>query len=158
MAKIDEIYEKIRDMDYVTVTPQHTPVPNFYKLGDGTILGVITHLNHLITNPTDPNRVSTNFSSETFAFVPSGKRKPEGKQLDESTSATVIDEDMKYTTLKEDFNVYDLSSGGVISIKTVLGQVQKTDRYNNVGEPIYNVNAQPIIKVKRGNRLAKRTG
>ena len=154
---IEQIYKNIRDMDYITVIPRQTPVPNFYELEDGTIVGVITNVNHLLPNPANPNGVSANLAAEILVFVPQNKRDPHGKQVEENTSMTIIEEDVDYTPLKESFNVYDLSNGVVLSVKTVLGQVQKTDLHTRVGEPVYNISTQPIIKVKRGNNSPKRT-
>ena len=146
---LEEIYKDIQDMGYITVNPRRAPVPSFYKLTDGTILSLITHVNHLVQNPINPNNASANMTPpQILAFVPQDKRVPNGKQEGKNVSMTIIDEDVEYETLKEDFNVYQLSNGTVLSIKTVLGQVQKTDLHTAVGEPIYNINSQPVIKIK----------
>lgn len=155
ITPMEQIYKNIRDMGYVTAVPRHKPVPSFYKLEDDTILGVITNVNYLIQNSTDPNDASTNLTSDVFIFVPQSKRDPLGKQIEENTNPTIIQEDVEYYPLKEEFNVYDLSNGVVLSVKTVLAQVQKTDLYTKVGEPLYNINTQPIIKAKKGNNIHK---
>ena len=61
----------------------------------------------------------------------------------------IIDEDVEFEVLQENFSVYDLSNDFVLSIKTVLGQVKKTDGLTATGEPIYTVNVNPIIKFKK---------
>ena len=97
----------------------------------------------------NPNNASANLTpAQVLVFVPPNKRNPNGKQVGSNTSAAIVEEDVEYQTLKEDFNVYDLSNGAVLSIKTVLGQVQKTDLYTDVGEPVYNISSQPVIKIK----------
>lgn len=152
---LDEIYKNIQDMGYITTTSRHAPVPSFYKLSDGTILSLITHINHLVQNPINPNDASANLTTpQVLAFVPQNKRDPSGKQAGKNASMTIINEDVDYETLNENFNVYDLSNGTVLSIKTVLGQVQKTDLHTDMGEPIYTINSQPVIKVKNAKRPA----
>ncbi len=149
---LEEIYKEVKDMNYIIVNPRHTPVPSFYKLDDGTMLGILTRINHLIPNPMNTNDISTNLSTQVFAFVPENKRNPNGKQEGSGVSVTIIEEDVEYETLKEDFNTYDLSNDIVLSLKTVLGQVQKTDIHTNMGEPIYNINSQPVIKIKKSTK------
>ena len=147
MMSIEEIHQNILGMDYVIATPRQKPMPSFYKLADGTILSVLIKVNHLIPNIINPNDMSANFTSEIQCFIPQSNRGMSGMQVGDLTNVTIIDEDMKYTTLKEDFNVYDMSNGTVVSVKTVLVQVKKTDQYNKEGEPIYNVITQPIVKI-----------
>lgn len=57
------------------------------------------------------------------------------------------------TTLKqrdlEEFSTYELSNGVLLSIKAVAGQIQKSRKRTEFGEPIYSVNINPIIKFKK---------
>ena len=62
---------------------------------------------------------------------------------------SIINEDVQCDILREEFNVYTLSNNTVMSVKTVVGQVRKTDAYNDRGEPIYNVDCQPVLKFKK---------
>jgi hypothetical protein len=39
-----------------------------------------------------------------------------------------------------------------MSVKTVAGQISKTKYYTRQGEPIYIVNLNPVIKVKKNDR------
>ena len=151
VVPIEEIHKEIQNMGYVTATPQRTPIPSFYKLGDGTILSVLTKINHLLQNPFDPNSVALNSNIDIHVFVAHEKRNPRGKQLDSSQNiaSSIIDEDIDCETLREEFNVYNLSNSSILSLKTVVGQVRKTDLYNQEGEPIYNINSQPVIKFKK---------
>ncbi len=150
---LEEIQKDIQAMGYITATPRKTPMPSLYKLNDGTILSITTHINHFIQDPLNPNNASVNMTPpQLLVFVPPDKRNLHGKQGGPNVSVTITDEDVEYDTLKEDFNVYDLSNGAVFSIKTVLGQVQKTDLHTPIGEPVYNINSQPIIRIKTNNK------
>lgn len=148
---IEEIQDNIRAMGYITATPRGIPTPSFYKLGDGTILSVLTRINHLLQHPSNPNNVSMNSGVDIHVFVDSKNRNPAGKQSSgENPTLSIIDEDLQCDPLLEEFNVYDLSNGKIMSVKTIVAQVRKTDLHNDTGEPIYQVDSQPVIKFKNG--------
>ena len=148
---IEEIVNRIKDMGYIIATPQRAPIPSFYELDGGTILSALVVVNHLLQDPTNPNGISINSSISISVSVPPNNRNPRGKQSDPDTQVvpSIIDEDVQCDILREEFNVYNLSNNMVMSVKTVVGQVRKTDLYNDRGEPIYNVDCQPVLKFKK---------
>ena len=148
---IDEIVNRIKDMEYIIATPQRAPIPSFYELDGGTILSALVVVNHLLQDPTNPNDVSINSSISISVYVPPNNRNPRGKQADPNTQVvpSIIDEDVQCDILREEFNVYNLSNNMVMSVKTVVGQVRRTDLYNDRGEPTYNIDWQPVIKFKK---------
>lgn len=151
VGDIKEIQKEVQCMGYITAVPQRTLIPSFYRLGDGTILSVLIKINHLLQKQSNPNSVAINSTIDVHVFVSQDKRNPSGKQLDlsESTISSIVDDDVDCKTLREEFNVYNLSNGYILSVKTVVGQVRKTDRYNPEGEPIYDIDSQPVIKFKK---------
>ena len=147
--KAEDIYQKIKDMGYVVATPRGMPKPSFYKLPhDNTILSIMTNVSHLIPHPQDPNGVSVNSSISLHIFVPKEHRKPPSS-FRPNVNLKIIDEDVEYVSLKENFNVYDLSNGMILSVKTIISQIGKTDAYNQEGEPIYKISSQPVTKLKK---------
>ena len=148
---IDEIVNKIKDMGYVIATPQRAPIPSFYELDGGTILSAIVVVNHVLQDPTNPNVISISNNTNISVSVPPNSRNPRGKQSDPDMQdvPSIIDEDVQCDILREEFNVYNLSNNMVMSVKTVVGQVRRTDLYNDRGEPIYNVDCQPVLKFKK---------
>ena len=148
---IDEIVNRIKDMGYIIATPQRAPIPSFYELDGGTILSAIVVVNHLLKDPTNPNSISVNSNISISVSVPQNNRNPRGKQPDPDIQVvpSIIDEDVQCDILREEFNVYNLSNNMVMSVKTVVGQVRRTDLYNDRGEPIYNVDCQPVLKFKK---------
>ena len=148
---IDEIVNRIKDMGYIIATPQRAPIPSFYELDGGAILSALVVVNHLLQDPTNPNSISINSNISFNVSVPPNSRNPRGKQSDPDIQAvpSIIDEDVQCDILREEFNVYNLSNNMVMSVKTVVGQVRKTDLYNDRGEPIYNVDCQPVLKFKK---------
>jgi hypothetical protein len=126
--------------------------PSYYKLGDGTILRAHVNLNYALADPRQPDGFTANTTNTTICYVPADKRRPDlFTNYDPSELASgIVNPDVDCDVLSENFSVYDLSNGIVLSIKTVVGQVQKTRFYTREGEPVYMVTVNPVIKVKKG--------
>ncbi len=153
---IQEIYGSIKNMGYVTATPQKPLQPSFYKLPDGSILSLLIRISHLVIDPTDRRRIAINSVSDLHVFVDGNRRKPQAESPRQQGSLFVLDDDVKTITLREEFNTYDLSNGDIMSVKSVIGQVRKLDGFSKNGEPIYNVDSQPVIKITQSGDSAKR--
>lgn len=135
-------------MGYVTITPKVVE-PSYYKLHDGTILGVLANLNSVVPDPNNPQGYGVNVSNLVNTFVPKEKRRPEAFERNARiTEQDIIDPDVDFEVLRENFSVYELSNNMIISVKTVVGQIKKTKFYTREGEPIYNVNTNLIHKIK----------
>ncbi len=145
----DEINQDIARMGYI-LPKVRAQYPSFYKLIDGTILRIIILLNHILPNPNRLDDYDINTTNIVSSFVPIEKRRPESFISAATIQQTdVIDEDVEFEVLRENFSVYDLNNGMVMSIKPVLGQVKKTKVYSSQGEPIYITNVNPIVKFKK---------
>lgn len=145
----EKIQEKINDMGYITAVPQKTPVPSFYKLGDGTIISVLTRINDVLKDPHNPNGIFTNTSTDIHVFVePKNRGVPSKIIQNPIPPSSIIDEDLECMTLLEEFNEYRLSNNKIMSIKTLIAQVAKTNLYNSKGDPIYQVNATALFKFR----------
>lgn len=146
----EEVDGWIKDMGYVTITPR-TIEPSFYKLKDGTIIKALIHINHLVPDPKSPQGFAVNSSNIIISYVPKEKRNPVAFQPFNPTElqSGISDDDMEPEPLRENFSVYDLSNGMVLSVKTIVGQISKTKYCNQDGEPIYLVSTTPIVKVKK---------
>jgi hypothetical protein len=57
----------------------------------------------------------------------------------------VLGEEIEVTTEKDEWSVYRLADGTTVKVKTVLISVAKLDEYDPAGNPIYVVNASPVI-------------
>lgn len=148
MIPEEEALQNIRDMGYITVTPKAVK-PSYYKLNDGTIIRALVSLNGAVPVPNNPHGVSLNTTNLVNAFVPKEKRRPEAFEPHKQTAEQdVVDHDVEFEVLRENFSVYDLSNNMTISLKTVVGQIKKTKHYTKEGEPVYTVNINPIYKVK----------
>jgi hypothetical protein len=149
----EQIEEEIQNMGYITVKPRIIN-PSYYKLKDRTVVKVVAHVNHFSPDPTAPagaEGFAVNSVNLVNAFVPKENRNPAlfSPYNPSEIPAGVIDDDMEPITLKEDFSVYELSNGFIVSVKSVVSQISKTKYYTPAGEPVYIVNSTPIVKVKK---------
>jgi len=146
----EEVDGWIKDMSYITVKPR-TIEPSFYKLKDGTVIKALINVNHLIPDSKSAQGFAVNSSNIIVCYVPKEKRNPAAFQQYNPAEIKegIIDEDMEPEPLRENFSVYDLSNGLVMSVKTVAGQISKTKFFTQDGEPVYLVNITPIVKIKK---------
>jgi len=57
-------------------------------------------------------------------------------------------EELDFENEKEEWNVYKLSDGSTLKVKLVLVNVVRSrDKYDPLGNPIYGITSQNIIKV-----------
>lgn len=57
-------------------------------------------------------------------------------------------EEVDFENEKEEWNVYKLADGTTLKIKLVLVNVVRSrDKYDSLGNPIYGITSQNIIKV-----------
>jgi len=150
MIPEEEILGSLKDMGYILATPRAL-YPSYYKLADGTLVRALIHINYLLPDPKSPQGFGINSINSVSAFVPKEKRHPEAfvPYNPSELQSGIIDEDMEFEVLRENFSVYDLSNGLVLSVKTVVGQVKKTKFLTKDGEPVYSINTNPILKSKK---------
>ncbi len=149
----EEIETNINEMGYVTVKPKAI-YPSYYKLSDGTVIKALVNINYALPDPRFPDGYGINSNNIITAYVPREKRRPEAFQPFNPAELPqgIIEQDMDAEPLRENFSVYELSNGLIMSVKTVAGQISKTKYYTRQGEPIYIVNLNPVIKVKKNDR------
>lgn len=150
MIPEEEIQKNLVDMGYILAKPRAL-YPSYYKLTDGTIVRALINVNYLILDPQAPQGFAVNSTNSVSAFVPKEKRHSELFQQFNPAEIMKdpVDDDVEFEVLRENFSVYDLSNGMLLSVKTVVGQITKSKYYTRDGEPIYNVNTNPIIKAKK---------
>jgi len=57
-------------------------------------------------------------------------------------------EEVDFENEKEEWNVYKLSDGSTLKVKLVLVNVARSrDKYDPLGNPIYGITSQNIVKV-----------
>ena len=148
MNSEEEINQNIINRGYI-LPKTRVHYPSFYKLNDGTIIRVIIILNYLLPLPSKHDEYDVNTTNIVSSFTSMEKRRPNSfiPFSIEELKAGIIDEDVEFEVLRENFSVYDLSNGIILSIKPVLGQVKKTKFYSLQGEPIYITNVSPYSQI-----------
>jgi hypothetical protein len=148
----NEINNEIKNMGYILATSSKI-IPNYYKLKDNTILKVIVIINHLIPEKDRPDNLGINSTNIISTFVPIENRKPDlfkPYPLTATTNeANIIEQDLEFEVVSENFTVYNLSNGFLLKVKPVLAQVNKTKLFSFDGEPIFTVNIAPVIKITK---------
>ncbi|MGD0229900.1 MAG: hypothetical protein ABSC19_06005 [Syntrophorhabdales bacterium] len=69
----------------------------------------------------------------------------------------VLGQEIDVKTEKDDWNIYRLADGTVVKVKTVIISIAKLDEYDPAGNPVYVVNASPVIGMDVPPNLKKRT-
>lgn len=130
-----------------------------YTLEDGTIIRTYVLLLKIVKNDID-----FNFNERTFAtsFSPPALKGPVGSSKilpgeEEEIAKSLKKEDINVIVSKEYWNEYELSTGDKVSAKAVLVSASMTDRYDDVGDPIYAVQIQVLHKIiqKKDDKKAK---
>ncbi|MFH1327893.1 MAG: hypothetical protein ABIH76_03460 [Candidatus Bathyarchaeota archaeon] len=74
----------------------------------------------------------------------------------EELSANLVDDDVDFTTVKEEWSKFKLQDGTILSVKAIPIKVARYSLYDPAGEPHYNVNNQLIVKAKVPEELRKK--
>jgi len=116
---------------------------NYYKLDDGTTLKLKVVLIQVIDegNDSQENPVYGLQSTHVIGVSPSA-------DLINNESIPPI-EDIGFIVEHEKWNEYKLENGSTLLLKPVLAQINRTGNLDKRGIPSYNIQTQPVIKVKK---------
>lgn len=117
---------------------------NEYELPDGSILRVKHVLRRIfkVQNPDGSFSWETDIQAITaLTHVPEESKGPPSDTTysPEELRSQVIDPDVRYRTLPEEWNEYILEDGTRVRLKFTVARISKTDKYDRRGEPIYLV-------------------
>jgi len=88
------------------------------------------------------------FSFATIGGEPMPKMNFQGKEVEAT--------EVRFQTIKEDWNEYQLMDGTVLRMKAVVGEVFRVeDTYDNEGNPVYQVKSNNLLIVKPTDALKK---
>jgi hypothetical protein len=93
-------------------------------------------------------RFSANVRPIFTVSVPRERKGPKSTRAHtpQELDSAVVEEDVKFDTIKEDWNEYKLPENVMLSAKLVLTLASRTSLYDVNGDPIYRVQHQSIIK------------
>lgn len=149
---LEDAYEKIKNYGYVLITSQKV-VPCYYELDGGNILECIFTLQGILPHPTNKNQINFNLRQHYHVFSPETDRalnmpEPSNQPNPINASTKIINQDVDFSVIHEEFSVFKLSNKLTISVKPAIVQIRKLDVSTINGEPTYNVESHPLIKQK----------
>jgi hypothetical protein len=113
---------------------------NIYKLEDGTVLKIKIVLVRIIQEGIDQigNPMAGTLMNNVIVAIP-----PENlRNLKEIAPKF----DLKFEIIKESWNEYSVEDGFILKIKPTLSQIDRLDKVDPRGDPLYRVLAQPNAK------------
>lgn len=69
--------------------------------------------------------------------------------------SSIVKEDMNFETRRELWNLYKLANGIVVKIRLSPTTVNKTDKFDSVGIPIYTIDGSVDVKFELPNHIRK---
>ena len=131
---------------------------NEYELPDGSILRV----RHVLLRIFRLEDREGNISWETdvqsivvLSHVPEESKGPPSSIVysREQLISQIVERDVDYETLSEEWNEYILEDGTKVRIKFTVARISKTDKFDRRGEPIYIVEHAMIPIISSPRRL-----
>jgi hypothetical protein len=144
------ILDEIQNMGYLTLQPISIS-HSYYKLKDGTIIEAYTEIESVVEAPNTPTGYVIRTKNNSVAYVPKNVRQPQNYSPFSpiELQSGILEEEIDFETLQEEYTVYELSNGMQLSIKAVVSQIGRTKFFTIHGEPVYSTSVSPITKLKR---------
>lgn len=123
---------------------------SYYRLDDGTIISAMFVVHSAAPDPAASGIGRVDSSCIVGAYAPERARRPErfrphgAGEIGES----VVDEDVRFDAIAENFHDHSLSNGSTLRIKTVVDRVKKTSLFTENGEPVYVVSVTPVVDAR----------
>lgn len=143
---------------------------NLYRIKDGTLLrgrlvlsGVMVKgkLDEIIKQfkPGQKLKLGLVFNPRTV-FAAESPPELRGKPDSRSYTAaelklSIIDEDMDFETEREVWNLYELENGITLKMRLSVVSINKTDKFESAGMPLYTVNSNIDVKFELPEQMRK---
>lgn len=128
---------------------------NRYELADNTILKVKVILTAV--RKTDPSRAAEKNTKGGYAMdfqnivvlLTNEEGPPDPKAYSpHDLQAAIVRDDIRYTTMSQEWNEYITDDGGKIRLQPLLLRVNKTSKFDAKGHPVYTTEMNINIDVK----------
>jgi len=147
--------ERFVDVDFEVIREPW----NKYQLTDGAIvkvklvLTVVRRKELVRADGTVEKTLGYSFESQSPTVVHSVPENLKGPPSTESydpkqLESAVVQDDISYSTLFEDWNEYIDETGSKIRLKTTVSRVARTSKFDRYGNPVYLVQSHGIADVK----------
>lgn len=124
---------------------------NKYEIQDGSTLKIRTILKK-VERIKNENQVKFNIDVHTLTVIhanPKLKGNPNKRSISPAEIQKTIEKrDMRYNTLAQEFNEYQLDDGVKIKIYTNVTNISRSSLKERTGDPLYSVQASNQIDIK----------
>ena len=147
--------ERFVDLDFEVIREPW----NKYQLVDNTILKVklvltlIRRKELLRADGTVEKILGVGFDTQSVTSVQSVPEQLRGPSSTEpydprQLESSIVQDDISYTTLAEEWNEYVDEEGSKIRMKTTVSRVARTSKFDKHGNPVYLVQSHGIVEMK----------
>ena len=124
---------------------------NKYEISDNSILKTRTILKK-VERIINGDQIGFNIDAQTLTVIHADstlKGTPNTRPITKQELQKSIDKpDMRYNTLAQEFNEYELDDGTKIKIFTNVTSISRTTLKDRTGDPIYNVQSSNTVEIK----------
>lgn len=124
---------------------------NKYQISDNSVLRTRTILKK-VERKIEGDKISFAIDAQTLNVIDADsslKGTPsKGKYTQQEIQNSIDKEDMRYDTLAQEFNEYQLDDGTKIKIYTHVTKITRTSLKDLKGDPIYRVGSNNSIEIK----------
>jgi len=122
-----------------------------YELNDNTIIKVKYVLTRLFKTQKE-GKTGYGIDGQSITVVlPTAESKGQAdstKYTSEDYKKAIIQEDVRYNTISDEWYEYIVDDGTKIRLKMTVSGISKTDKFDANGEPVYMVNNSFLIQIK----------
>ena len=125
---------------------------NKYQLADNCLLKIKIVMTNVVKEPTKSKDDKQNYTFDaqniTVALT-SERGSPDSRNYSpKELLDSVVKDDMRFTTVAQDWNEYVVDDGARIRIQPILLKVSKTSKFNGKGVPIYTTDINLNVQIK----------
>lgn len=133
---------------------------NKYQISDNSVLRTRTILKK-VERKIEGEKISFSMDAQTLTVVDADDtlKGPPSKKINtkEELMKSIEKEDMRYDTLSQEFNEYQLDDGTKIKIFTHVSKISRTNLKDAKGDPIYSVASSSTIEIKPSDQYKKQS-
>lgn len=126
---------------------------NKYEIADGSIVKTRFVLKKVEIQNLAENKSNFNIDGQNLSVVytnPELKGTPTNLLYSPiEIKNSVVKDELRYNTLAEEWNEYLLDDGTRLRLKSTVTKVSRTSKYDKFGDPIYLVDSNAIMEIKR---------
>jgi len=140
---------EVKEMDFEVLREPW----NVYQLEEGPILKIKYVLTRVIKRREDEGRFGYAFKGQNvvaFSHIPPELRGEPTRAIYSpmELQASIVNEDVRYTTIAEEWNEYLAEDGTKIRVKLTVVKVSRTNKRDVDGEPIYLVQTSLLPQIQ----------